>query len=454
MIRNAYSRKKRQLKNLSKQLNLLLLNEANAASAKAKQLAQKIKQLILELRPVISRVELRKIVGGVAVLFGLSLSPQIAAQSFNTPVTNPFGISATLDLAFPTFADLDNDGDLDLMVGEYLGDIKYFKNNGTAGLPQFAAPVSAPFGIDTNGIGEVAAPALVDLDGDGDLDLMVGSSDYYYPSNNLLYFENTGSPTAPQFGVAQTSPFGISPTNLFALPTFVDLDADGDLDMMAGEYNGVLAYYENTGTATTPQFAAPQSNPFGLQSTYLLAAPAFADLDKDGDFDLLVGEVYNYYGGGVSYGANLQYFENTGTAAIPQFAAPVTNPFGITPGYYQAFPAFADLDNDGDADLMVGEYYGNMKYFEDTTASSGVGMRKMPNAFSLNVYPVPASDYIEINSPEPLTKVQVLDMSRKEVLMTENIGEKIPIKHLAPGQYLLKATNQDGKMVSRKLQIQ
>ena len=135
-----------------------------------------------------------------------------------------------------------------------------------------------------------------------------------------------------------------------------DIDNDGDMDLLVGEYNegaggiGSMQYFENTGSSVNPQFASPQENPFGLTPAYihLVASPDFADLDDDGDMDLLVG-VYDENVGDVG---SMQYFENTGSATAPSFAAPQQNPFGLVSTYYNAFPAFADLDNDGDMDLL------------------------------------------------------------------------------------------------------
>ena len=69
----------------------------------------------------------------------------------------------------------------------------------------------------------------------------------------------------PAFAAEQKNPFGITiPTLEFTAPEFSDVDGDGDLDMMTGEYDGNFIYYKNTGTKSSPAFAAPATNPFGL----------------------------------------------------------------------------------------------------------------------------------------------------------------------------------------------
>ncbi|MGD1699246.1 FG-GAP repeat domain-containing protein [Dapis sp. BLCC M229] len=209
-----------------------------------------------------------------------------------------------------------------------------------------------PFdGID---VGYSSAPTFADLDGDGDLDLIVGELD-----GNLNYFENTGSTTNPLY-LAQTgtdNPFN-SIDGEYSTPTFADVDGDGDLDLIVGDLYEPLNYFENTGTVTNPLYLAQTStdNPFnGIDFGYL-SAPTFADLDGDGDLYLIVGEL----------DGNLYYFENTGSATNPLYLAQTgtDNPFdGIDVGNFST-PTFADLDEDGALDLIVGESFGTLNYFE------------------------------------------------------------------------------------------
>ena len=87
---------------------------------------------------------------------------------------NPFtGLNAG-NYSTPSFADLDGDGDIDAVVGEGNGTLQYFRNTGTATAPVFVQQTGAanPFsGVD---VGTFSAPSLADLDGDGDLDAVVG----------------------------------------------------------------------------------------------------------------------------------------------------------------------------------------------------------------------------------------------------------------------------------------
>ena len=113
-------------------------------------------------------------------------------------------------------------------------------------------------------VGLLSAPTLADIDGDGDLDAIVGEQD-----GNLNYYKNTGSSTAPVY-TAQTgtaNPFNGINTELYSNPTFADLDGDGDLDEVVGPGHGTLYYYKNTGSSTAPTNSAPTAVSLNNQVT-------------------------------------------------------------------------------------------------------------------------------------------------------------------------------------------
>lgn len=434
MTQYNFGRKKRQLKVLVEKLQHLVRYHRHDAGAQIQKLIQKIKGLLHELSSILSQTEIRKILGMASVVMGISFSDKLSAQSFGPPVPNPFGLKSANTLAFPAFADLDDDGDLDLLVGEYYGFFRYFQNTGTALNPHFAAPQVNPFGLVATTA--FAIPSFADLDGDGDLDLLAG--EYY---GKMRYFRNTGSASNPQFANPIANPFGLTNTNGVASPSFADLDEDGDMDLLVGEGYGAMQYFQNVGSDTTPQFDPPVPNPFGLDSTYYLAIPAFADLDRDGDLDLLVGEEYG----------TMQYFQNTGTAQNPNFELPVPNPFGLNQTYYYAFPAFADLDSDGDADLLVGEYYGVMQYFQnlDLTAVADVSQ-----SFNLKLFPNPVHDVLHVDAEEKINRIEIFNSVGQNVYAKANPSNKISVNHLSPGWYVVKLTSANGHFTTSKIQKQ
>ncbi|EGB11373.1 hypothetical protein AURANDRAFT_61780 [Aureococcus anophagefferens] len=284
---------------------------------------------------------------------GSAASPTYAARTGTASPFDGIKVGGNYGRSAPALADVDGDGDLDLVVGEGFGALYYYENVGSAASPSYAAVTGTanPFdGIDV-GNRERSTPALADLDGDGDLDLVVG--DRFY---GLFYYENVGSAASPSYTAARSSewpylsltektgtanPFeGIDVgTSTYDVgisdiaPALADLDGDGDLDLVVGDgYGGppgALYYYENVGNATSPTYAAVTgtANPFDGMYFWANSAPAFADLDGDGDLDLVVGE----YDGGI------YYYENVGSAASPSYAAVTgtANPFdGIDVGSF------------------------------------------------------------------------------------------------------------------------
>ncbi len=210
-----------------------------------------------------------------AIATGIQLFHPMDAQAqitFGPLQNNPFGL---MDIGYnssPEFADLDNDGDLDIMTddgGYYYGDVVfgYFENIGSATTPIFNTVVYNPFSL-TGG----SRPALADLDNDGDMDLMV-----VYTSGGIWkfkYFQNIGTADVPEFAAWVWNPFGLTGEALSS-PTFVDLDNDGDMDLMGGELGGYFKYFQNIGTATSPVFAPVIINPFGLVDIGSSSKPAF-----------------------------------------------------------------------------------------------------------------------------------------------------------------------------------
>ncbi|HLP81367.1 MAG TPA: FG-GAP-like repeat-containing protein [Nitrosomonas sp.] len=225
---------------------------------------------------------------------------------FANPIANPFGLKDVGFNANPTFVDIDGDGDLDAFVGkaDYPaggGDTIFFKNTGNIGNPVFAAPVTNPFGL--RDVGFSSSPSFADIDDDGDLDAFIGTS-----TGNLLFFGNTGSRSNPVFAAPVTNPFGLSTVGSDANPEFADIDGDGDLDAIVGGYGGT-SFFRNTETASDPVFVNIGSNLYGLLDVGGIESPTLVDIDGDGDLDAFVGDSYAYR---FSNGGNTHFFVNNG----------------------------------------------------------------------------------------------------------------------------------------------
>lgn len=194
------------------------------------------------------------------------------------------------------------------------------------------------------------APAFGDIDGDGQLDMLLGS----FGANVAWYRVATG-PGGPSFTLVDSALITIT-RGSNTVPTLGDLDGDGLLDLLVGEASGAFNYYRNTGTATSPAFTLV-SDEWLEERVGRRSSPLLVDFDGDGLLDLLVG----------TDDAGLRLLRNTGTRQAPVMTL---DPGFQLPVYPQSAPAAADLDGDGRLDLVVGNRSGGLLYFSRSAAST------------------------------------------------------------------------------------
>ncbi|HEU4699369.1 MAG TPA: VCBS repeat-containing protein [Gemmatimonadales bacterium] len=242
----------------------------------------------------------------------------------------------------PALTDLDGDGDLDLVIGAKIrpddprsGAVYVWENRGTRTAPAWHAAGTLPMRGRYHYV-----PAFGDLDGDGKPDLVLG--DY---TAELAWWRNAGSAASPRWELADSALVALT-RGSYATPALVDIDGDGDLDLFAGESSGELNFWRNEGTRAAPRFVLV-SDRFDEIRVGRRSAPAFADLDGDGDFDLVVG---------TEAGPPVVY-RNTGTRQVPAFVVDSSLTFDLPP---LSAPAFADVDGDGDPDLVAGTASGGV----------------------------------------------------------------------------------------------
>ena len=311
---------------------------------------------------------------------GSCTSPVLSGEPVAFPPQDPLSTSG---YNAPTFGDVDRDGDLDLLVGALGGafnpnltsaDNLFLYERGDDG--NFTMQTSRYLaGID---IGNESIPVLVDLDGDSDLDLLL--SNKIDPSNlrtsKIYRFENQGSAREPSFRLTGT--LEIEGSYHYA-PAFGDIDADGDLDMLLGSWSADVALYRNTGTATDARFVVEDSSVVSL-TRGSNSTPALGDLDADGDLDLFVGEA----------SGTLNYYRNAGSPHAPNFVLESDNFNEIDVGR-RSFPTLVDLDVDGDLDLVVGTDSGELAFFRNIgTPEAAVFVADPSFALTADGYATPA----------------------------------------------------------------
>ncbi len=212
-----------------------------------------------------------------------------------------------------------------------------------------------------------------DLDGDGIDDMLVGNDLFYVDANTeyaeLAYYRSGSNNSYEEDEPAWLRSINdiLRPSALALSPLLVDMDSDGDLDLLIGNNIGYVSYAENTAGAGAPATFAPLIVQWMGIDVGTRAAPAVADVTGDGVPDLVVGEQRG----------QLAFFPNRGTANSPQFdAQPVEEFYGDIevriPGFnlrVNPRPAFQVVDNQ--LLLYIGTGQGRMLIYDNLPAVAG-----------------------------------------------------------------------------------
>jgi hypothetical protein len=309
-------------------------------------------------------------------------------------------------------------------------------------------------------VGEGAYPVFFDYDNDGLKDLFIGNFGYYNnPSfeHKIALFKNTGTSTNPKFELITRDYDGfdgtLSPLSSLGIsnmvPTFGDMDADGDADMFIGGFDGKIHYFKNiAATGTTAKFILAQANYKNSNNRSIdvgdFASPQIFDVDNDGKNDLVIGGL----------NGKLSYYRTTGISGTLPVLDSVTNFFGRIkvnqPGYFSGYsypfmfresgetklisgselgylrlyeridnnlngafdlidstlldiregtrtaPSGTDLNNDGLMDMIIGNYQGGVAFYKGVDSLTSVNNIEKPNDWNLEIFPNPADHFLNL----------------------------------------------------------
>ncbi len=326
--------------------------------------------------------------------------------------------------AWPLPMDFDGDGDLDMVVScpdkPYNG-VYVFENPGGSQFPIFRPGRRISAGLQNvqvshvDGVPRVLSPGqeypeflrtglanpqalplpsnvhsnkvrgnfwrYVDFDGDGKLDIIVGSddgTDYGWenaydstgrwtngPLRGFIYLlRNTGTTAAPAYEKAQKVTTGDRPIETFGWPSpnFADFDAHGHVGVICGELLDSCTYFQNVGSRTRPQYAPGVRLKHDGQVVSMdleMITPVALDWDRDGDIDLVVGDE----------DGRVALIETSGKLAggIPDFLPPRYFPQQADEVKFGALatPVGFDWDGDGDLDIICGNTAGYIGFIEN-----------------------------------------------------------------------------------------
>lgn len=306
--------------------------------------------------------------------------------------------------AVATSADLDNDGDMDIVVGNQSGFLSYFENQSSGGALSFENIIGGDSPVSFVDVGNGARPTLVDIDDDLDVDLYITNDD-----GELFFYQNNGTATAPSFELTSQDALDLSLLGQQLQLSFADLDTDSDLDLVVGSDLGILTYFKNIGSAKQPMFQANGiDNPFSAFVSNAALTPQFMDMDADQDLDLLIHTSESeFFVMSNDSGVTVNVIKRDNSAPEISPVADINLVSGVP---YTIAAVATDLDNDplsyqwqqtsGEALIIIQQEQANFEFVAPEVTEKSVvvlsltvsdGRTTSEATYTVNIYPVGTS---------------------------------------------------------------
>tara|TARA_B100001057_G_C22825140_1_gene941092 strand:- start:1060 stop:2253 length:1194 start_codon:yes stop_codon:yes gene_type:complete len=347
--------------------------------------------------------------------------------------------------SYPTFFDHNNDGLLDIVVGNYgyhqsggnpVSSLALFENTGSLSNPEFTLVdrdwqniSNINLNINLNIPAINLSPTFGDLDGDSDQDMILGDA-----NGKLHFFENTGS-TPANFVLAEVEYKGLD-VGYFASPQLVDLNRDGLLDLIIGEQAGTINYCENSGTLNNATFDTIIEYFGGIDIESNIISSGFSTpkfYDNNGNYELYIG----------SFTGQTYVFDNIDNNLFGTFDSLTI--LSYNEGGKNMI-SMQDINNDQKPDLLIGNYSGGLSLF--SSDSSVINNLIITNPQEFESYPNPTSRFLTIEN-NITGKLTITNAVGKIVLVENKKTKKITLdlKNIDSGLYLININNYTSKII-------
>lgn len=341
--------------------------------------------------------------------------PDVVAWYKNTDGIGTFGAEQIIatEAYFRTTvkaADIDADGDLDIISAG--NDIISWNRNQDGLGNEFSTQI---FIYNETGYGGFKEIHMVDIDNDGDLDILSAGT-------QIAWFKNDST---GNFGAKLIISTSVSSgESVYAS----DIDGDGDLDVVSASYgDNKIAWYQNDGLGNfgTQQIIATDA--IHARAVYT------ADMDGDGDQDIIAASESTHH---------IVWYDNTdglGTFSYDHI---------ISTNASQPHSVIAtDVDNDGDMDVLAALAYDSKIYWYENLGSIVVDENQLTN---LSIYPNPTTGILYINYQTPISKIEIYNQLG-QLLIENTLSNEIDISNLNNNLYLVKIIAKNGNFEVRKI---